>query len=134
VFVSFYITNTTGWPCTGLNGNANNPGPVNVTSQASLTLSAPTSGTYAGIAVFENRAITGSQASGASINGGTIDGAFYFPNSSLSFASSGDATGYQMLIADTVNFNGGFSLSMNKFPPEFAANHPAFRQWIVMGE
>src|SRR5262249_10529139 len=101
------------------------------------TMSAPTSGTYAGIAMFENRAFTGSQASDATINGSvssTIDGALYFPNTGLSFSGNGDSSGYQMLVADTITFVGGATLSLNKFPSDFASNNPAFKRWIVMGE
>src|SRR5262249_43488242 len=40
--VTFYITDTSGWPCSGINGNSVYPGPVTVNSQAAFTLSAPT--------------------------------------------------------------------------------------------
>ena len=91
--VTFYITDSTGWNCTGLNGSNVNPGPVTVNSQANVTWSAPTDGTYAGIALFENRAEAVNKSSDASINGGAsfvLDGAVYFPNSNLSFAGSSD--------------------------------------------
>jgi hypothetical protein len=108
-----------------------------VNSQANLTLNAPTDGTYAGIALFENRALTGHQASDASINGGagaTVDGAIYFPHSNLSFGGNSDSNGYLLLVADTVTFTGSTTLTLNNFPTAFANNNPAFKKWIVMGE
>jgi hypothetical protein len=135
--VTFYITDTTGWSCTGLNGSNANPGPVTVNSQANLTLTAPTDGTYAGIALFENRGLAGNKSSDATINGGagvTIDGALYFPNSNLSFSGNSDSNGYLMLVADTVTFSGTTTMTLNNFPTAFANNNPAFKKWVVMAE
>jgi hypothetical protein len=136
--VAFYITDTTGWSCTGLNGSNANAGPVTVNSQANLTLTAPTDGTYAGIALFENRGIASNKSSDATINGGagiTIDGALYFPNSNLSFSGNSDSSGYLMLIANTVTFSGVSTMTLNNFPTAFANNNPAaFKKWVVMAE
>src|SRR5260370_27992285 len=86
--VTFYITDAAGWPCSGLNGSNANAGVVSVNSQANLTLTAPNDGTYAGIALFENRNLTANKSSDATINGGdgvTTAGAIYFPKTNLSF-------------------------------------------------
>ena len=106
-------------------------------SSANLTLTAPTDGAYAGIALFENRGIASNKSSDATINGGanaTIDGALYFPNSNLSFSGSSDSNGYLMLIADTVTFTGTTSMTLNNFPSAFANNNPAFKKWVVLAE
>jgi hypothetical protein len=135
--VTFYVTDTTGWPCTGLNGNAQYPGAVTVTSQANLTLSAPTTGTYAGVAIFENRNDTTHLATNNSINGGagsTLDGAIYLPNSALSFAGSSDSSGYLLLIANTIDFVGNSTMSLINLPAAFANNNPAFKKWVSMAE
>jgi Predicted membrane protein (DUF2134). len=135
--VTFYITDASGWPCSGLNGSAANAGSVSVNSQANLTLTAPTDGTYAGMALFENRNLTANKSSDATINGGaglTIDGAIYFPNSNLSFAGTSDSNGYLMLIAQTVTFTGTTTMTLNNFPAAFASNNPGFKKWIVMAE
>ncbi len=135
--VTFYITDAAGWPCSGLNGSNANAGVVSVNSQANLTLTAPTDGTYAGIALFENRNLAANKSSDAAINGGagvTIDGAIYFPNSNLSFAGTSDSNGYLMLVAQTVTFTGTTTMTLNNFPAAFASNNPGFKKWIVMAE
>jgi len=135
--VTFYITDATGWPCTGLNGSAQYPGPVTVDSQASLTLSAPTDGTYAGMAIFENRNDTTHLASSNTINGGaltTINGGIYLPNSSLSFSGSSSTDGYLLLIADTISFVVNSTMSLINMPSAFVNNNPAFKSWVTLAE
>ncbi len=135
--VTFYITDTTGWACSGLNGGNANAGAVTVSAQANLTLTAPSDGTYAGIALFENRGIPSNLSSDASINGGaglTIDGAIYFPNSSLSFSGNTDSNGYFMLVGNTVTLTGGATMTLNSFPSAFASNSPAFKRWVTIAE
>jgi hypothetical protein len=136
--VSFYVTDTAGWPCTGLNGSNAHPSTVSINSQAVVTLKAPNDGDYAGIAIFVNRDLTGNDAPKPNnINGGagfTLSGVLYFPNSPLNFSGSSDSTGYMMIIAQTVNFTGTTSLTLNNFPPEFANNNPAFKKWVTLRE
>jgi hypothetical protein len=73
-----------------------------------VTLTAPTSGTYAGIVFFGDRA--GNTGNTNTINGGsnnTITGAVYYPTQSLTFAG-GSATGSDctQLVADTIKVTG----------------------------
>ncbi len=134
--VSFYFTDANGWPCTGVTGGSVYPGAVSVNSQADAALTAPTTGTYAGILFFGNRFDT-THLANTVINGGSnfkLDGAIYFPNTTLSFSGASDANGYMLLIADKINFTGSSTLTLNNLPPEFANNNPAFKQWISMTE
>jgi hypothetical protein len=146
--VTFYMTALddapSGWPCTGLNGNSGYPGPVSITTAATVTLSPPTcdcdtAGVYCGITFFQNRGIPANHLSNNLINGGVgtvLNGAIYFPHSALSFSGGGDSTGYQMIIADTLDFVGGTILAPNNFPSCYGSGstNPAFKKWAVMAE
>jgi hypothetical protein len=104
------------------NSSGGSPGIPNISAGATVTITAPTSGTYSGIAMFGDRlACSGngnnslngqSNACIPSIQGGgtqNITGAIYFPGQTVSYAggsSTGGATCTQ-LIADQINFTGG---------------------------
>jgi hypothetical protein len=136
VGVTFYLTDTNGWPCTGVTGGGGAIGAVSVNSLADVDVSAPTAGSYAGILFFGNRFDT-TKVPSNTINGGSnfkIDGAVYFPNSLLSFSGSSDANGYMLLIADKINFTGGSTLNLINLPAAFANNNPAFKQWVSVAE
>jgi hypothetical protein len=66
--------------------------PVTIAGNATVNLSAPTSGTYQGILLFQDRAITSS--ANSAIGGGsnqTLSGTIYLPTATLNFAG-GSAT------------------------------------------
>lgn len=136
--VTFYVTDTDTWPCSGFHGSQQYPSTVTMNSSAGVTLTAPVEGVYAGIALMVNRDLTGSHAPSPNhINGGAgfvLDGAIYMPNSPLSFEGNSDSNGYLMLIAATLDFTGGATLNLNNFPTAFANNNPAFKKWVVLGE
>jgi hypothetical protein len=132
--ISFYLTDTTGWNCTGLNGSNADVGAVTMNGQATITWDAPLTGTYAGILIFSNRALP---APHSDINGGansTLNGVFYFPNSDLSFSGSSSADGYMMILAKTVAFTGTTTMNLNDFPEAFANNNPTFKKWVTLAE
>jgi len=134
--VTFYLTDTTGWPCTGLNGSNGNAGAVTINGQATVHLSAPTVDPYAGMLLIENPSITNVPHSDITAgSGSTIDGVIYMPHTDLSFSggSSTDA-GYLMILADTLEFAGNASFSLNHMPDAFANNNPAFKKWVTMAE
>jgi Flp pilus assembly protein TadG len=79
-------------------------GDVNVRGNTQLTLSAPTAGTYAGMAIYQSELNENS----AIINGeGGLDitGALYFPNNHIYMTGSGDTIGTQ-LVAETIEMAG----------------------------
>ena len=134
--VTFYMTDANGWPCTGVTGGNVYPGGVSVNSSADVEVSAPTTGSYAGMLFFGNRFDTTHLANNT-INGGSnfkIDGAIYFPNSLVSFSGSSNSNGYMLLVADKINFTGNSTLNLNNLPAAFATNNPAFQSWVSVAE
>lgn len=85
---------------------------INVNGGATVTLSAPTTGTYAGILLYADR---NSQANYNNFNGGSsmaLTGVVYMPSENINFnggvSSGGSCT---KIIANTVTINGGANLS-----------------------
>lgn len=77
------------------------------------TLTAPTTGTYAGILIMQDPTVVGGAAS--SFAGGTsanLTGTLYFPTTALSF-SNGASAAYTVIVADSVSFTGGVTLNNN---------------------
>jgi Flp pilus assembly protein TadG len=88
--VTFYITS----------------GNIQFTGSSSVTFTAPTSGTYAGIVFFGDRAGSGNN---NFTGGGTsaITGALYFPTQSITYTGgSSTGTNCTQIVADTVTVNG----------------------------
>jgi hypothetical protein len=86
-------------------------GAISLSGGCSINLSARTTGTYAGILFFQDRAVasgTGSSFSGGSSS--TLAGALYFPTTSVSY-SGGSSAAYTIVVANTVSFSGGSTLN-----------------------
>ena len=101
--VMFYNTYATGYAY----------GPITFNNGTTETLVAPTTGTYAGILIFQDPTVSGGAAS--SFGGGTsanLTGTLYFPTTSLSF-SNGASAAYTIIVADSVSFTGGVTLNNN---------------------
>jgi hypothetical protein len=80
-----------------------------------LNLSAPTSGTLSGILFFQDRTIAAGSAS-STINGNsgsTIDGALYFPTTTLTYNGNSSSSGYSIVVADKWIVNGNSTLGNN---------------------
>ena len=76
-------------------------------AQATNNITAPTSGTYKGIAIYQDRRATGNidQINGGS--GNVINGVVYFPSDTLWLNGTGDATSLcSMFVAKNLKFNG----------------------------
>ena len=102
--VTFYnTTGTGGYKGIVLNGNV------------TMTLSAPASGGLSGILFFQDRSIPGS-AAGSTINGNsgsTIDGALYFPTTTLTYNGNSSVHGYSIIVTDKLIANGNSSVGNN---------------------
>jgi hypothetical protein len=102
--VTFYnTTGTGGYKGIVLNGNI------------TLNLSAPTSGSLSGILFFQDRSIAGGSAS-STINGNsgsTIDGALYFPTTTLTYNGNSSTNGYSIVVANEWIVNGNSTLGNN---------------------
>ncbi|MEM9139038.1 MAG: hypothetical protein AAGB15_04350, partial [Pseudomonadota bacterium] len=84
---------------------------ANIENSATITLTPPAAGTYAGMTFFSSRATTGRT---HTINGGwgsTFDGAIYAPTSRLQFMGnfSTPFTGCSQIVADDIMF-GNFAV------------------------
>jgi len=80
-----------------------------------LNLSAPTSGTLSGILFYQDRTIPAGSA-GSIINGNsgsTIDGALYFPTTTLTYNGNSSTNGYSIIVADKWIANGNSNLKNN---------------------
>ena len=89
-------------------------------AQATNNITAPTSGTYKGIAVYQDRRATGNV---DKINGGSgnvIQGAIYFPKDTLWINGTGTATSLcAMWVANNITFLGNSSIAISS--PDDAA-------------
>jgi Flp pilus assembly protein TadG len=98
--ITFFLTNHTG----------GNPATISVPSGATVNLTAPNSGSTAGIAFFQDRVAcsstcTSTLAGAANFN---VTGALYFPKNDVSY-TGGSSAGSQctQLIANTITLSGG---------------------------
>src|SRR5258708_9870690 len=93
------------------NDSGGNPGIANIASNATINLTAPTTGPTAGVALFQDRLIcngNGNNNNGCnnSVSGGTnngITGAIYFPKSAVTYTRGNSTPCLQCtpLITDT---------------------------------
>jgi hypothetical protein len=83
-------------------------------AQATNNITAPTSGTYRGIAVYQDRRATGGT---DQINGGSgnvISGIVYFPKDTLWLNGTGEAVSLcSMFVANNLKFNGGGDIAIS---------------------
>jgi hypothetical protein len=89
-------------------------GTVSANSQARNVITAPTSGTFAGIAIYQDRRATGNT---DHVNGGSasaITGALYFPKDILWINGSGaDVSLCAMFVARRITFTGNSGISLH---------------------
>jgi hypothetical protein len=88
-----------------LTGQNNKIGAVTVASSANLTLNAPHSGRFAGLAIIQDSnglppgmTYTSDHSTIGGAPGATLNGLVYFPNSSMTFHGEPSATGPQCLV------------------------------------
>jgi len=87
--------------------NAAGSASVSITSSGTVSLTAPTSGNYAGILLFQDPA----NQSSATVDGGInpkFEGALYFPNvnSTLTIDDIGSADAYTIVVAGSLDIRG----------------------------
>ena len=94
-------------------------GSVNIAQGATISLSAPTTGTYAGVLFFQDR----SDSSAAQFQGGansTIKGTLYFPDATVNIANGTSTTGFQApIVAQKLLMAGGATVTDSNY-----ANNP----------
>src|ERR1039458_3732909 len=88
-------------------------GPISLSGGTTVTLSAPATGSLAGILFFQDSSVGASAPSSFSGGAGAIlNGTLYFPTTGLTY-SGGSSSAYTIIVADTVNFSGGSVLNNN---------------------
>ena len=108
--VTIYLTSSSGYSCS----QSYSYSPININGQATFNINAPTTGSLAGIAMFQDRSITsGSQHQIVSQTTSVINGALYFKNSPLLWSGSNTTNGYMIIVADTITINGNSGLTVN---------------------
>lgn len=89
-------------------------GNFNTNAQATNNIIAPTSGTYNGIAIYQDRRATGGT---DQINGGSgnvLSGVVYFPKDTLWLNGTGEAVSLcSMFVANNLKFNGGGDIAIS---------------------
>jgi hypothetical protein len=98
------------------NDNGGAPADVVINGNFDVNLQAPSSGSYSGIALFQDRFACASCKN--KINGGStsnITGAIYFPTNAVEYAGGASAGGAQctQLIAYTITFKGNSTFNSN---------------------
>src|SRR5580700_1404562 len=100
--VTFFVTQGLGYSY----------GPISISSSVVATLSAPTSGSYYGILVYQDRGIgTGKAANtvtGASSS--SLEGVLYFPTTALTLSGAEAGGNCLIVVADTITLTGAAAL------------------------
>jgi hypothetical protein len=98
-------------------------GPLSISSTGTVSLTAPTTGPYAGILMFQDPSNTSSATVGGGSNS-TFVGALYFPNAPLSINNIGLGGACTIVVASSVDirgntnrFNANLSLSLGGCSP-----------------
>jgi hypothetical protein len=83
--------------------------PITIKASANVTFSAPTTGSYAGILIFQDRSINSTL--GNELAGGSdtiLDGSIYMPSGILDFSGGSDAAlHYSIIVVKKLSFSGG---------------------------
>jgi hypothetical protein len=94
--VMFYFANTATWNC---NGNTD------------VRLTAPSSGTYAGILMYQNPADTVGPSIGGN-DGSFLDGVLYFPKSQVTFYGNNSSYAAGIIVADALALSGNPTVNL----------------------
>ncbi len=120
--VTIYNTTSTGYACSTNYAFS----PILITGASQFAINAPTTGSLAGIAFFEDRS-QGSSSTQNQINSvtqTTINGALYFRNSQMVWTGANTSSGYMIVVADTLNINGNSNLYINNDYSSLPAGSP----------
>ena len=100
--VTFYNTGNSTWSYA----------PIKLAGSSSTTLSAPTTGSLAGILFFQDRSITDQSLNTIDgSNGAIYTGALYFPKTPLRYTGTPVNNAYEIIVAWTLEFNGNTTIT-----------------------
>jgi hypothetical protein len=90
-------------------------GAISLAGNATVNLSAPTSGALVGILFFQDRSIpsTGAATTITGNSSSTFDGAIYFATTALSFGGNSSTSGYSIVVANQLTVSGNASIGSN---------------------
>jgi Flp pilus assembly protein TadG len=123
-----------------LTAQTNKIGAVSVASNATLTLNAPRSGRFAGLAIIQDSnglppgtTYISSLSTIGGTPGATLNGLVYFPNSSVTFHGAPSATGPEclLLVVRTLNIDAASRLETNGCASAGLGNLPSIRTVAV---
>jgi hypothetical protein len=90
---------------------------VTMNGNATVNLSAPTSGTYSGMLMMGDRSCTSCSSTSEQLNGtaaSLMTGAIYFPKQNVNYIGNfAGSNGCTQIVADTVTWNGHTHLAAN---------------------
>jgi Flp pilus assembly protein TadG len=87
---------------------------MTINNNASINVSAPTSGSTAGLVFFgDRRMTTGTTFKLGGGNGQTFGGAIYLPKAAVTFTGNSTASGCTQIVADTITFTGSSNVQLN---------------------
>ncbi len=90
-------------------------GDIRANAGANMNINAPTTGKYAGIAIYQDRRATNTSNKINGHSASIINGAIYFPNSTIDYNGTGTTTAVcTMFVGKNLSFSGNSSTS-NKF-------------------
>jgi hypothetical protein len=87
--------------------------PINIAATSSINLSAPTTGTYAGILFFEDRSAPEESDSYGGGSTAVYQGTIYAPNADITLYGNSSTTAYTILVANTISLVGTTAFNNN---------------------
>jgi hypothetical protein len=92
--------------------------PISISANSNVNLTAPVSGTYAGILFFEDRSAPASSDSYGGGSSAIYQGTIYAKNAAVTMYGNSSVTAYTLLVADTVSLVGtsGFNNNYSTLP------------------
>ena len=101
---------------TGVTFYFTNSSTLNImTATPTVNLTAPSSGPYAGILMYQDPADTNISSPGPSLGGKTgsnYNGVLYFPNDQLTFAGNGSSINVAIVVSGSINFTGDSTVNL----------------------
>ena len=100
------------------------PGTIKINGNMTVNLSAPTSGPYEGLVIYQDRTLTAPPSH--TFNGGAgmnFNGSIYLPGSAVTYAG-GSSTSITALIADTIEFTGNSTFGVDTTGTVTGINKP----------
>ncbi|MDX8535839.1 pilus assembly protein TadG-related protein [Mesorhizobium sp. VK25A] len=101
-------------PCTGVTIFMAGSNTVSMNGNATVTLSAPTSGTYSGVLFYGDRTGTAAQSTFNGTANSLLTGAIYFPRQQVNYLGNfSGVNGCTQVVADTIQWSGNSTINQD---------------------